>query len=98
MHDPDLFKDPEHFNPKRFIDWNGKFVQDERVIYFGTGKRRCVEEILARAEQYLFCAALLQRYQFLPPVQDQLPLQDYLPGLNMHPKPFSVRIINRLSS
>ena len=35
-------------------------MSDERVIYFGTGKRRCVGEILGRAEQYLFSVALIQ--------------------------------------
>ena len=60
FYNPDFFKDPATFRPERFIDAKGEFVSDERVIYFGTGKRRCVGEILGRAEQYLFSVALVQ--------------------------------------
>ena len=60
FYNQDFFKDPGTFRPERFIDASGEFVSDERVIYFGTGKRRCVGEILGRAEQYLFSVALIQ--------------------------------------
>ena len=60
FYNKDFFKDPETFRPERFIDASREFVSDERVIYFGTGKRRCVGEILGRAEQYLFSVALIQ--------------------------------------
>ena len=33
-----LFKDPLTFNPARFIDDNGLFVKNERVIPFGIGR------------------------------------------------------------
>ena len=33
--------------------------------YFGTGNRRCVGEILARAEQYLFFVSLLQNFRWI---------------------------------
>ena len=38
MHDPANFKDPEKFNPDRFIQ-NGKFVRDKRVCIFSVGNR-----------------------------------------------------------
>ena len=60
FYNQDFFEDPATFRPERFINSNGEFVSDERVIYFGTGKRRCVGEILGRAEQYLFSVALVQ--------------------------------------
>ena len=39
LHNPKFFKDPSAFRPERFIDAKGEFVPDEKVIYFGTGKR-----------------------------------------------------------
>ena len=38
MHDPRYFSDPSKFNPGRFLDTQGKFVKNERVIPFGIGK------------------------------------------------------------
>ena len=60
MHDHKYFEEPSVFRPDRFINNQGEFVPDEKVIYFGTGKRRCVGEILGRAEMYIFSAALLK--------------------------------------
>ena len=47
-HTEALFPDHATFRPERFLSATGRFVLDERVIYFGTGKRRCAGEILAR--------------------------------------------------
>ena len=60
LHDPKYFPEPSVFRPDRFINNAGEFVPDEKVIYFGTGKRRCVGEILGRAEMYIFGAALIK--------------------------------------
>ena len=38
MKDPKYFEDPLRFNPRRFIDEEGKFVKNERIIPFGIGK------------------------------------------------------------
>jgi len=94
FYNPDFFKDPATFRPERFIDAKGEFVSDERVIYFGTGKRRCVGEILGRAEQYLFSVALVQAFKFGAP-EGQRPELGYIPGLNMHANQFSSKITPR---
>jgi len=39
MHDPENFKDPESFIPERFLNQEGNFVKDEKVVPFGIGKR-----------------------------------------------------------
>lgn len=39
MRDPDYWRDPETFNPDRFLDDAGNFVRDERIVPFGIGKR-----------------------------------------------------------
>ena len=38
MHDPNHFSDPMEFNPARFLDADGKFVKNERMVPFGIGK------------------------------------------------------------
>ena len=97
MHDAEYFTEPETFNPERFIKpEDGSFVLDERVIYFGTGKRRCAGEVLGRAELYLFAVVLLQEFKFLPPRFGPKPELSYTMGLNMHAKRFSANVLPRV--
>ncbi|XP_077173844.1 cytochrome P450 1A5-like [Paroedura picta] len=66
-HDPYLWKDPSVFKPERFLSSDGKEVNPdncEKVLVFGLGKRRCVGEMMARSEIFLFLATLLQELQF----------------------------------
>jgi len=37
MHNPENFKNPEKFNPERFLDENGRFQTDVRVCPFSVG-------------------------------------------------------------
>ena len=67
MKDPAHFKDPLTFNPHRFLDKEGNFVRNERIIPFGIGKRFCMGELLARNEIFLFTVNFLQHLQILPP-------------------------------
>lgn len=73
-HDPNLWKDPSTFNPDRFLNSEGtevNKVEGEKVLAFGLGKRRCIGEVIARNEVYLFLAILIQNVQFQK-VPDQL--------------------------
>ncbi len=42
MHNPAVFKDPEVFNPSRFLDADGKVQAHPHLIPFLTGKRFCL--------------------------------------------------------
>ncbi len=39
MHEEKYWGDPNEFRPERFINADGKFVADERVVPFSMGKR-----------------------------------------------------------
>ena len=95
FHDTKFFEDPASFKPQRFINAKGEFVPDERVIYFGTGKRRCVGEILGRAEMYLFAVGLLQAFKFAPADGKRPDYRSYRAGLNMHIHKLKVKVIPR---
>ncbi|KAG1675948.1 Cytochrome P450 2C29 [Nymphon striatum] len=45
-----LWKNPEKFDPTRFIDSNGKTFRPPYLMPFGSGKRYCAGESLARME------------------------------------------------
>uniref|UniRef100_A0A8D2N9X8 Cytochrome P450 1A n=1 Tax=Zonotrichia albicollis TaxID=44394 RepID=A0A8D2N9X8_ZONAL len=66
-HDEKLWKDPETFNPERFLSADGTKVNKEdgeKVLAFGLGKRRCIGENIARWQVFLFLTTLLQQLEF----------------------------------
>uniref|UniRef100_A0A8D1LWV0 Cytochrome P450 1A n=1 Tax=Sus scrofa TaxID=9823 RepID=A0A8D1LWV0_PIG len=69
-HDPKLWGDPSEFRPERFLTADGTAIHktmSEKVILFGMGKRRCIGEVLAKWEVFLFLAILLQQLEFSVP-------------------------------
>lgn len=62
-----MWKEPSLFNPDRFLSADGtelNKMEAEKVMLFGLGKRRCVGEVIARSEVFLFLAILIQRLKF----------------------------------
>nr|XP_053649007.1 methyl farnesoate epoxidase-like [Cherax quadricarinatus] len=62
--DPGYWGDPETFRPERFINPDGSFRKDERVIPFGKGRRSCLGESLARMTTFLLFSSLMQHFTF----------------------------------
>ncbi|CAJ0575712.1 unnamed protein product, partial [Mesorhabditis spiculigera] len=63
------FKNPETFDPTRFLLEDGKTFNKttvERMVAFCIGKRQCAGEGLARMELFLVLAALFQRFKIEP--------------------------------
>ncbi|XP_043207877.1 farnesoate epoxidase-like [Amphibalanus amphitrite] len=90
-HDPSYWSEPERFRPDRFIDQNGQLVHEPRLLMFGTGRRSCLGESLARMEVFLFVGGLLQAFHLeLPP---DAPPADLSPqaGVTYKPRPFRLR-------
>ncbi|XP_037357629.1 cytochrome P450 1A1 isoform X1 [Talpa occidentalis] len=65
-HDEKLWGDPSEFRPERFLTPNGTINKtlSGKVILFGLGKRKCIGEIIAHWEVFLFLAILLQQLDF----------------------------------
>ncbi|EQB78090.1 LOW QUALITY PROTEIN: cytochrome P450 1A2 [Camelus ferus] len=69
-HDQKLWGDPSEFRPERFLTAYGTAINktlSEKVILFSMGKRRCIGEVLAKWEIFLFLAILLQQLEFSVP-------------------------------
>ena len=102
MHDPDHFKDPHLFNPDRFLDENGQFVQNDRVTPFGIGKRICLGQSLAEKEFYLFCAGIMQQFKVQKDENNPPPSYDFndnFPkGILRSIPPFKLKLVNRLKA
>ncbi|KAF2354401.1 Cytochrome P450 [Trinorchestia longiramus] len=63
-HDPQYWDDPHKFYPERFLDESGtKFTAPKQGFFaFGSGRRQCAGELLARMELFLFTAAIIQNF------------------------------------
>ncbi|XP_006163086.1 cytochrome P450 1A2 [Tupaia chinensis] len=99
-HDPTLWEDPSEFRPERFLTVQGTAISkaaSEKVMLFGMGKRRCIGEVLAKAEVFLFLATLLQQLEFSVPPGVQVDLTPIY-GLTMkHPRCEQVQVRLRFS-
>ena len=63
--DPEYWIDPDNFRPNRWLDpATGKFIQKGHTFQFGTGKRVCPGENIARNLVFCFIAAIIQRFQW----------------------------------
>jgi cytochrome P450 len=62
--DPRFWKDPEHFNPDRWLD-DAAASRPKFAFYpFGAGTRVCIGEHFAMMEGVLLIAVLVQRWKF----------------------------------
>ncbi|KAK3531830.1 hypothetical protein QTP70_029714 [Hemibagrus guttatus] len=64
LSDPELWKNPDNFDPENFLDEKGQFKRNDAFVVFGMGKRACIGEALARVELFIMFTSLLQQYTF----------------------------------
>ncbi|KAI4461068.1 cytochrome p450 [Holotrichia oblita] len=88
--DPNLWDEPEKFNPSRFINAEGKVAKPEYFLPFGVGRRMCLGEVLARMEIFLFFSSLLHSFDISIPEGETMPTLKGTTGVTINPKPFKV--------
>ncbi|EIW58876.1 CyP450 monooxygenase [Trametes versicolor FP-101664 SS1] len=70
--DPDVYPDPETFDPERFLQ-DGKLnsgARDPYAYIFGLGRRVCPGRHLADASLFLACASILHAFNITPPLDE----------------------------
>lgn len=87
------FQDPNRFDPSRFLDGDGKFVYDERVITFGYGKRSCPGQPIAEAEIFLYIVSFLQRFRITCPEGVKYTTESVMELIGHVPKHFPIKAI-----
>ena len=60
---PDLWEDPDRFDPQRWLDGRAAAVPRGGFIPFSDGPRKCVGEHFARAEALIIIATLARRWE-----------------------------------
>ena len=95
LRDVNAWGDPDVFRPDRFLDDKGSVVAKKDFLPFGIGKRNCLGEGLATMELFIFISALVQKFEFLPEDEAQLPSMEPDVGFTRVTKPFKIRAIRR---
>lgn len=62
-HDPNLYPEPEIFNPDRFLD-ETRSPNAPPFLPFSVGLRTCLGQTFARNEFFLLLVSLCQKFQF----------------------------------
>ncbi|KOB62419.1 Cytochrome P450, partial [Operophtera brumata] len=60
---PELWADPHVFKPERFIDERGLLKNSEHMFPFGSGRRRCPGDSLAKSFIFITFVGILQNFR-----------------------------------
>lgn len=93
--DPNLWDEPEKFNPSRFVNTEGKVTKPEYFLPFGVGRRICLGEVLAKMELFLFFSAFVHSFDMSVPKNETLPSLKGNVGVTINPNPFRVCLTAR---
>ena len=95
-HDPELYPDPDTFNPARWLDPEyptykeplDKFPNLQNYSSFGFGRRICPGMNIAENSLHLLVARIGWAADIAKRPGVDVPLYDYTAGFNVQPKPF----------
>ncbi len=99
MTDPEHFPHPRKFDPERYLErmpesGTLRFVPNPRVIPFSLGRRRCMGEMLANIELYLFFSGVVHKFNIEPAPGEELSTE-YLLSALLTPKPYKAKFTLR---
>ncbi|TFK36285.1 cytochrome P450 [Crucibulum laeve] len=104
LHDPEVFKNPEEYNPARYLkdgilDPNAR---NPEVAAFGFGRRICAGRYMSDNSLYALVTSVLSVYNITPPLDEAgKPMQlkaEVTTGLLSYPLPFKCIIKPRSSA
>ncbi|OQV17434.1 Cytochrome P450 18a1 [Hypsibius exemplaris] len=94
--DPRWWKNPEQFDPTRFLDENSHLIRQEAFVPFLIGKRKCPGEALAKMELFLFIANLLRCFALQLPPGRTFSRENYESSVINAPIPYDLIFIHRI--
>lgn len=94
MFNKQLWDEPHLFKPERFIE-DGKTTIPPHFIPFGSGKHRCMGDIMARCNLFMFITTVLQSFKFLIPEGHPRPSEKPIDGATPNVIPYTALIVNR---
>ncbi|KAM9033449.1 cytochrome P450 2G1 [Sarcophilus harrisii] len=96
LRDPKYFKKPDAFEPKHFLDEQGRFKKNEAFVPFASGKRVCLGEAMARMELFLYFTFILQNFSLQPLVPpSEIDITPKISGFGNIPPTYQLCIVAR---
>ncbi|KAI0072731.1 cytochrome P450 [Panus rudis PR-1116 ss-1] len=100
LHDPDMYPEPQLFNPDRFLTGEGRTPPlDPRGPLFGFGRRQCPGKDLAEATIFIALTSLFHVFKFSPAKDTEgnpMPIDtNHMEHSVRHVKPFACDIKRR---
>ncbi|KAF8657593.1 hypothetical protein AX16_002174 [Volvariella volvacea WC 439] len=98
LHDPNVYRNPDEFDPSRFLKVNSSDVPelDPRLVCFGFGRRICPGRLMAEASIYISCATILASFSITKSPEADLKYEVGSTAIS-HIKPFKCNIKPRSS-
>ncbi|KII86174.1 hypothetical protein PLICRDRAFT_114554 [Plicaturopsis crispa FD-325 SS-3] len=95
--DPDVYPDPETFNPGRWLDKNGQVQEDPKFYNFGFGRRVCPGLHLANRSLFLNTAMILWAFHISQDPAHPIDTYATSDGSNVHPDKFAANFVPRMN-
>jgi len=89
--------EPEKFQPERFLDNHGNVINANKILPFGSGKRSCLGEVLAKATLFTFFTTFLQKFSVSQSPNHSPAEMKAVLGFTLSPKPYHALVTPRLS-
>ncbi|XP_051941158.1 cytochrome P450 3A40 [Hippocampus zosterae] len=90
--DPDLWPQPEKFQPERFSKENKDSIDPYVYLPFGAGPRNCIGMRFAMVSMKLAIVEILQRYNFCVCDETEIPIEMDVQGLLMPKRPIKLKL------
>ncbi|KAJ6534454.1 cytochrome P450 [Mycena vulgaris] len=87
--DPEVFPDPERFDPQRFITPDGKLRDDHKLFTFGFGRRVCPGQHLAMGSVFVNIALLHWAFKIREDAGATIDTQAFTITANARPEAFA---------
>ncbi|KAM4603947.1 cytochrome P450 3A40-like [Polymixia lowei] len=93
--DPDVWPNPEEFNPDRFSKENKESIDPYTYMPFGAGPRNCIGMRFALLMMKLAVVEILQSFSFSMCDETEVPLEISNQGLLMPKRPIKLKLVPR---
>ncbi|KAH7922532.1 cytochrome P450 [Leucogyrophana mollusca] len=94
--DPDVYPNPERFDPQRWLDNDGKIRDDIKFFTYGFGRRTCPGKHVANRSVFINTALILWAFRITEDPSQPIDTMAFSDTANMHAAPFSVQFEPRL--